>query len=313
MLCDRLIKIFLSVCKSICFPIAFEKTEWRSTCVVFLGLLLDTVRQLVCIPREKIERALTSIHEITRKKKVTCKSLQQLCGYLNFLCRCIVPGRAFTRHLYSSTCDKQKVLQPHHHVRVNAEIRLHLEMWKTFLNDATAYSRPFIDFKSYIDATQIRFYTDASGCKTLGMGGICDHSWMVQMWDTSFITKFKPSIEFLELYVLMAAVLQWIYRFKNNRVILFCDNISVMQMINKTTSSCKHCMNLIRIVVLESLNQNVRIYAKYVSSKDNAISDSLSRNQMARFIKLTKDLKMDENPTPVPSIIWPMHKVWCEF
>ena len=136
---------------------------------------------------------------------------------------------------------------------------------------------------------------------------------MIQMWDKCIITKFNPSIKFLELYALTAAVLQWIYRFKNNRVILFCDNISVMQMINKATSSCKHCMNLIRIVILESLKQNVRIYAKYVSSKDNAISDALSRNQMARFVKLTKDLEMDENSMPVPSTIWPMCKVWCEF
>ena len=57
---------------------------------------------------------------------------------------------------------------------------------------------------------------------------------------------------------------------------LFCDNTSAVEMINNTTSSCQNCMVLIRILVLESLKSNVRVFAKYISSKANAYSDALS-------------------------------------
>ena len=74
-----------------------------------------------------------------------------------------------------------------------------------------------------------------------------------------FIRQQKPSIEFLELYAVTAAVLSWIHQYKNSRIILFCDNQSVVDMINITSTSCRHCMVLIRMIVLKGLIENVRI------------------------------------------------------
>ena len=55
--CDDQVKIFLEVCEQIKFPVAEEKTVWSSTLMVFLGLLLDSERQVVCIPKEKLDKA----------------------------------------------------------------------------------------------------------------------------------------------------------------------------------------------------------------------------------------------------------------
>ena len=49
-------KLFLQICNKINFPVALEKTFWGATQLIFLGLLIDTVRQLICIPVEKIQR-----------------------------------------------------------------------------------------------------------------------------------------------------------------------------------------------------------------------------------------------------------------
>ena len=69
--CDWQINVFLDICKDINFPVSFEKTEWGNTLMVFLGLLLDTTRQLVCIPKEIVERAIHLIEYCLSKKKVT--------------------------------------------------------------------------------------------------------------------------------------------------------------------------------------------------------------------------------------------------
>ena len=64
------------------------------------------------------------IHNVLKKcdgkkaaaRKITVLQLQKICGILNFLGHTIVPGRAFTRRLYSNLAHVN--LKPHHHVRV---------------------------------------------------------------------------------------------------------------------------------------------------------------------------------------------------
>ena len=111
-------------------------------------------------------------------------------------------------------------------------------------------------------------------------------------------------------YAVVAAVLAWMDRFANRRVVIFVDNMSVKFMINNNSSKCKNCMVLIRILVLHSLRHNVSIYAKHVKTLNNGIADSLSCFQTSRFRRLTKRLKMDPEPNPIPDQIWPISKVW---
>ena len=105
MLCKMQLDSFMELCKSINFLVALEKTCWPTTQLVFLGLLIDIVNQIILLPIEKIERGKTMIKILQERKskKVTLKELQQLCGFLNFLGKAIVPGRAFTRRLYYYT------------------------------------------------------------------------------------------------------------------------------------------------------------------------------------------------------------------
>ena len=199
---------------------------------------------------------------------------------------------------------------PHHHIRVNSEMRQDLQLWNTFLAHPSVFCRPFMDFKNTLEADMINFYTEASGNCKFGMGGRCNQSWFMQMWETEFIEKCKPSIEYLELYADTVGILLWIKRFSNKRVILFCDNISIVQMLNKSTSSCKNCMVLIRLITPECLYRNTRVYAKYVKSEENRVADALSRGQLSRFKLLTRFDSMKEHPDVLPEAIWPMSKIW---
>ena len=76
---------------------------------------------------------------------------------------------------------------------------------------------------------------------------------MYQNWDQNWLDKAKPSIEYLELFALVAATLAWGVELRNCRVVMYCNNHSVISMINKTTSTCKNCMVLIRLLVLHML------------------------------------------------------------
>ena len=303
-LCDQKLDVFIEICNDIQFPVSIEKTFSGTTQLTFLRLLIDTIKQLICIPAEKINKALEFIEYFLDKKhrKVTVLQVQQLCGFLNFLCKCIIPGRVFLTRLYALT--NGKTMKPHYHVRVMNENHLDLQVWKTFLLTPDIYCRPFIDVLE-LQATEINMFSDASG--KISFSAICNNSWMFGKWSTKFLS-YEPSIEYQELFALVAGVKQWIGRFRNKRVCLFCDNIAVVHMVNNNSAKCKHCMVLLRVFVMECLRKNMKVPAKYVRTKDNGIADSLSRLDFDRFRKIAPH--MEELPTEPPCDMWPAQRLW---
>ena len=309
LMCDRQVQQFIDLCGEINFPINLDKRFWGTTLLVFLGMLINTVDQTVSVPMDKLIKGLNLIASVleTGKRKITLAQLQKICGFLNFLGRCIIPRRVFTRRLYAYTSGN---LKPHYHIRINGEMWLDLEMWRTFLQHPNAFYRPFLDFTTSLEADSIYFYTDASG--KIGMGAINDGEWMMQMWDPRFILKYKPNIQCLELYALVATVLQWIHKYSNCRVILFCDNKNVQSAVNDSSTSCSQCMKLIRILVLHCLKVNIKVKVKYIKSKDNALADALSRGKFNVFLREAEQagITVNKYPTPIPQIVWPMEKIW---
>ena len=245
-----------------------------------------------------------------KSNKVIVHDLQKLCGFLNFLGRAIVPGRAFTRRLYAYAQNPK--LKSHHHVRLTGEMKSDLAMWLKFLRQPMVMSRPFIDLNKELEADVLDMYSDASGNPELGFGATCYESWMYGKWEHGFVNRFEPSIEYLELFGLLAGVLKWGYRFRNKRIVLFCDNQAVIEMVNNTTAKCKNCMVLIRLLVLECLTQNIRVFARYVKSHDNFYSDSLSRMNLNHFWELAEQngKRFKNVESTIPQDIWPISKIW---
>ena len=307
-LCNNQIDTFNEVCWYISVPVALEKTYWACSWIVFLGLLIDGFSQRVSIPCEKVFKISAMLQGILDRdsNKIQLYELQVICGHLNFICRCVIPGRAFTRRLYLAMSGLKK---QHHHTRLTVRLKNDLKMWLKFLQSPEVFSRPFLDFGPCINAQEICLFTDASKNAKLGAGGVCGNSWFMTRWDEQFILKNNPSIEFLELYAVAVAVVAWIHRFKNQRIILFCDNMAVVHMVNKNTSSCDRCLNLIRIIVLESMLQNVRVFATHVRSRANKYADLLSRMRLPTFLKLGRG-RFESQATPIPEQLKPLEKVW---
>ena len=81
-LCDSQVNDFLTLCKEINFPVSMDKTFWGSQLIVFLGLLIDTINQVVCIPVEKVQKAREMLTGMLANKrgKATIQQIQRLTG-----------------------------------------------------------------------------------------------------------------------------------------------------------------------------------------------------------------------------------------
>ena len=295
--CNYLIDQFIQLYKDLGVPISFDKTEWASHLVIFLGILLDGRNFCLGIPREKQRIVVQSLETMIDKRKTMVHELQSLCGYPNFLSKVIFPGRTFTCHMYAKYSMVVNVkgigekyhqlsnlykMKQHYHVTLDREFKKDCQVWLDFLTGDTqsVINRLMVDLLSspILTADQIQFYSDASASKRLGFGCILNDHWIQGFWVEEFITLYDPSIEFLELYALVAGIFTWQNenQLQNCRVRVFCDNQAVVQMINNLTSSCPKCMTLIRMFVLNGLKYNRRVTAVYIDTKSNFLADTLS-------------------------------------
>ena len=311
LICNNQVKSFMQVCAEIGFPVSLDKTYWATNIMTFLGLLIDTNRQLILIPLEKLDKAKALVNKIRNSKRITLGQLQQLCGVLNFLCKCIVPGRAFTRRLYAAGAG---LTNEYHHLPVTKEMKSDLQVWAGFLDQPDGFCRPFVDFDR-LDPEVTDFYTDASGNPDLGAGGHCGSSWFILQWDHDYFAEFDPSIDYLELYALTIGIKLWLHRFRNKRITVFCDNLGVVHMINSNTSSSKACMVLIREIVLHSIVCNARVFAAHVPTRANVYADLLSRLKYRQFREVSRRRKdyFRGRPDTIPVCLWPMEKVLPVF
>ena len=314
--CNETVQRFLSMCEEIGCPVSLEKTEWANELMVFLGILLNGINKTLSIPEEKIHKALNLLNWALQKKKVTVKFVQRLSGTLNFLNKAIVPGRAFTRGMYEKLKLKDKKgnpLKQFHHVNLGTSFLRDCEIWKYFLNNShkVQLCRPFIDVEKFNKAEEINLYSDASLSAKRGMGAVFDDHYIVAKWSKNFIEMEKPSIAFVELYALVAAVLTWGRQPKmmNTRVIVFCDNESVENMINAYASGCPQCMKLIKILALDGLKYNRRVFVKHVETENNTLADALSRLQFDKFWRHAPKT-MSVYPDVICERIFPVEKIW---
>ena len=181
---------------------------------------------------------------------------------------------------------------------------------KSFLKHPSVFSRGFFEFDSSLTSNVLNWYTDAS--TLYGMGGICGSQWFIADWPEAFMKFCQPSINYLELLALTTGVLLWIHAYRNQNVTIFCDNQSIVHMINSTSSTCCNCMSLIRIIVLQCMFFNVKLTVKHVLGVKNIFADFLSPHKYKEFWKFarSKGVKFDKRPRTIPEELWPPQKLW---
>ena len=130
------------------------------------------------------------------------------------------------------------------------------EIWIQFLKEAAenprCLCRPFLDINAFETSVNLQFFTDVSG--SLGLGAFFQGCWFTKMREKEFLCE--PSIAYLELYTLTAAILTWQEDLQNIRIIIHCDNQSVVNMVNNTSSNCTRCLDLIYRLLLNGMVRN---------------------------------------------------------
>ena len=309
------------MCDRMGAPLSKKKTVGPVHIITFLGLLIDLIRQVIQIPKDKVDKAVILLQQVldtknnpskNQRSKVTVKLLQQITGTLNFFCRAIPSGHPFIGRLYKAittvTTEGRKP-NPKFKIRVNKGMEDDIRMWLRFLTDPTFAKHreiPFTTFLGKMDDGPL-IYADCVGCATKGFSCIFPEQglWAFGPWPREFFCQRKPNIMLLELYAIVVVVDIWASLLRNKHVRLRSDNMSTVYELNKKSSRKVECMALLWHLTHTCLSFQIYVTARHEPGKQNILSDILSRGKVRLFKEKTQG-KFREYPTPLTLSLVPI-------
>lgn len=291
---DITMRALMSLFSNLNIPLAAAKTVGPTTCLEYLGIILDTILMQARLPPDKLAHLVLLLESFMQKSSCTKRELQSLLGHLNFACRTIVPGRSFISRLLEIMKSAKRQNQI---INLTEESKEDIKMWFTLLSDWNGIS--FFLEDEFTQTTDMELYTDSSG---IGFGGYFKGQWFSSAWPSNIKARFLEhdlSIAFLELYPIVIAAILWGSNWCKKRIVFRCDNSATVMILQKGRSKCKHIMQLVRRLVLIAAKHNFSFNAKHVPGVCNQISDSLSRLQELRFRRLAPEAQ--QHPMQIPS------------
>ena len=290
-LCQVWMDILDRECRLLQVPIAPHKREGPTTCLTFLGILIDTVKGELRLPQDKLQRLVDLLREWAGRRACTRKELESLIGLLNHACKVVRSGRSFLRRMID-------LLHAVHHppnskipIRLNAGFRADLAWWQEFVAQWNGIS--FLQPPSQLPGTEL--YSDSSG--KWGRGAWQEGSWLQAEWNPQ---SQALSIAEKELIPIILACEAWGKAWSGRRILCHCDNQSVVADLRSRSSKHKGMMHLLRCLVFLEARYQCYLYSTYINTKDNHLADDLSRGNTVSFLSKVPGASPYPSPVSVP-------------
>ena len=272
-------------------PLATEKIIGPVKKITYLGIEINSEDFTIEITEERYKEIMATLQQWLHKKSCTKQELLSLIGKLSFVCKVVRPGRIFLRRLITLSTTVHKL---HHHINLNKAALADIEWWFSFLPSWNKKS--IIPETLRILSSDIKLFTDASD---LGFGAILGKEWIQAPWDRKTKTY---SIDYRELFAIVAAAVTWGYRWGGKRIVFITDNLPITQIWVTGSSPAPDVMSLIRYLFLIAANKGFSVSLKHILGVHNPIADAISRFQEQRFRQLMPTAEVQ--PTKIPAELW---------
>ena len=131
----------LNVLRKLNVPLVLHKMVRPTTCVEYLGIILDSENMIAKLPKDKLCRINDLLYVSLDRRTCTKRELLSLLGHLNYATKVIIHGRSLVSYLLTLT---HSVKELHYHVTLHRGCRDDLRMWYEFLDQWNGISF-FID------------------------------------------------------------------------------------------------------------------------------------------------------------------------
>ena len=133
----------------------------------------------------------------------------------------------------------------------------------------------------WCSASDLQIFTYASGA--LGFGTYFNGSWLGGSWPPHQITH---SIQWKELFVILAAATTWADQLSCQRIKFFCNNMVIVQAWQSQSTKHPDIVDLYRRLLMVAAQHNFTLFMSHLLGRSNEIADALSRNNLTNFFFL---------------------------
>ena len=285
-------KIFDGICLDLGVPQAPDKKTAPSMETEFLGILLDSGRWLASLPLAKVRSYCEELQSSSQRSKLTQKELQSVVGKLSFAST-VVPARSFLRRLISRI---HSVERPYHYIKLTRDMLEDIYTWLQFLDqyNGVTYFRSL----KILPKNHLNMGADAS---KLGFGCTFGRHWLQDPYPRAWQRLYESSdigSTVLELYPILVLIGVFGSAIENSSILFHSDNIGVVQVINKQSSSRPIIMEIVRPLVLLLMKHNISLLSQHIQGSKNILCDTISRFKVTPALLLRYG--MDPDPTPIP-------------
>ena len=259
------------------FTINWKKLEPPTQKITFFGQI-DSNRQTLCVPSNKLQEIKEEVKYWLNKKSYTKRQLQRIIGQLNWIANLIRAARPLLRKLI----DKwQKLDRPSHSTRITKDMLDELNKWSKFLQSDSINGVAY--YLRYKSQPNIILSTDA--CSE---GGAAWHSnakasaafsndWFYTNWKADYPGIVDYDINIKELYIIVLAVRRWSSYWYDKRIVVYTDNNCALYWLNKLSARNEVALEWLKELAWLSTVKNFYITARRITSKNNVTADALSR------------------------------------
>lgn len=245
--------------------LSHDKTIEPTTCAEVLGVWFDTVLKIMAVTPERIKDTMTLLEVWRFRKFATKRQLQSLIGKLQFMAKCVRPGRVFISRLL----NQLRTLHSRF-FEISMELKLDLKWWYEFLPrfNGTSILRT-------ID-TAVPGVELSSDCNLRACGGV----WKNEYFHTLFpeeVLLVTSHISQLELFTVILTLKLWGQHIAGKKIHFHCDNQAAVQCVNSGKTKDRFMQQCLREVAYLAAIGNYEVRMSYISTVDNKIPDALSR------------------------------------
>jgi hypothetical protein len=273
---------------------AEKKRKWLESIAVVTGILVNLDNFTLSITDNRKSNILADLRSFFDLKETTKHALEVLVGSLTFVSKVAPAIRPLlSRMIHSSTQATHAFLSTHPRLKwadVNSRqvtvpldslLQDDIRQLHYFLTGWTG-TEPILDRdwhpteKPYLSVAT----TGGDACQT-GFSGVFGSKWFHGKWSPLELEAARRektlSMPYLELLTQTIIVQTWAHEWKGKNILLSCDCLAVVNVINNGRSRDIRMSELVRTISLSAMKASCDIKAIWIPGDINEPADSLSR------------------------------------
>ena len=233
-----------------------------------LGVSIDTNEMTVSVTDERLTEISNLLLEWEDKRSCKKKELQSIIGKLCFICKCVRQSRVFLNRLLEVLRSVEWKTSTQ--IKLSDEFRKDIKWWLLFMEtfNGVAFIPPCV-----WEEPDVTMATDSclDGC-----GGICSNRYFHTKFPQPVLTQELP-IHKLEFLAVLVGARIWGDRFSGLKIRIYCDNISVVHVINSSKTKDPFMATCLRELWLVVSQYKFELSAVHLPGEENRVADWLSR------------------------------------